>query len=159
MGLFNRHRKFTLGAPVQGRLVPLKSVKHAVYASNQYGVGFAVEPDCDQVVSPIAGMIVSYFPTKHAVGIRADKLEVLVHMGIDTVELNGNPFETLVKVGDHVDVNTPLSRMDLAQIYQAGKAATTMVVVVNAGEHVKALHVPDSGVVTAGETVGQVVEV
>jgi len=159
MGLFNHHRKLTLGSPVQGRLIPLKAVKDAVYASDQYGVGFAVEPDAEQVVSPIAGTIVSYFPTKHAIGIQADKLEVLVHMGIDTVDLNGNPFETLVKVGDHVEVNTPLSRMDLAQIRRAGKATTTMVVVVNAGKSVRRLRVPATGNVTAGERVGQVVEV
>ncbi|MFC6202897.1 PTS glucose transporter subunit IIA [Lactiplantibacillus nangangensis] len=159
MGLFNQRKKLTLVAPTNGQLMALKDVSDVVYARGPYGIGFAVEPTSNQVVSPIAGTISSYFPTKHAIGIQADKLEVLIHMGIDTVELNGNPFQTLVKVGDQVEVGTPLSIMDLAAIRKAGKATTTMVVVINAKDQVKRLRVPATGKVTVGEELGKVVEV
>lgn len=155
---FKNRKKFTLVSPSDGEIRPLKSIPDVIYASSVYGVGFAVEPTSDVIVSPVDGTVTSYFPTKHAVGITADKLQVLIHMGIDTVDLNGNPFETLVKVGDHVSVNTPISIMDRAAIKRAGKATTTMVVVVNAHQAVKDLHVPVMGVVTAGEPVGAVLE-
>lgn len=132
MWWFNNGKKKQLVAPADGQLIPLAAVKDVIYSSNVYGVGFAVEPTSDEVVSPINGTVTSYFPTKHAIGITADKLQVLIHMGIDTVDLNGNPFQTLVKVGDRVTVNMPISIMDRHQIKRAGKQTTTMVVVVNA---------------------------
>jgi len=96
------------------------------------GDGFAVEPSHNDIVSPVAGTISTVFPTKHAIGITTDEgLEVLVHMGLDTVELNGEPFEMLVKAGEKVEPNTPLAIMDLDKVKAGGKGTTIVIVYTN----------------------------
>ena len=84
-----------------------------VFAGKMMGDGFAVIPSSGVITSPVKGEVVNVFPTLHAVGIQTSGgLEVLVHMGIDTVELKGGPFETTVTVGQKVDENTVLSTVD-----------------------------------------------
>lgn len=154
MGLFSRSKKLTFVAPANGRLVPLTAVKDDVFASGAMGAGYAVEPSDDQIVSPVAGTISSLFPTKHAIGIQAGKLEVLVHMGIDTVDLNGAPFENLVKQGDTVAVGTPISHMNIKAVRAAGKPVTTMVLLTNSTDQTKSFDLSADGEVVSGETVG-----
>ena len=96
------------------------------------GDGFAVYPSEKTVVSPVDGTVVSTFPTKHAIGLKTDNgLEVLVHMGIDTVELNGEGFEVFVKEGQEVKAGDKLAEMAIDSIKAAGKDTAIMVVFTN----------------------------
>ncbi|ADV66202.1 glucose-specific PTS transporter subunit IIBC [Deinococcus maricopensis] len=103
---------FTL--PLAGRVVPLADVPDPVFSGKMMGDGFAIDPSSGEVVAPVSGEVVTLFPTGHAVGLRADNgLEVLVHVGIDTVRLGGEGFTALVRQGDRVHAGQPLLRADL----------------------------------------------
>ncbi len=88
-------------APVEGTIVPLKNVKDQVFASGAMGKGIAVVPSSDIVKAPIAGTVSALYPTGHAIGITSNNgIEVLIHIGINTVKLNGKHFKKLVKQND-----------------------------------------------------------
>ena len=96
------------------------------------GEGFAINSTDGTVFSPVAGTVTTVFPSKHAIGIKTSNgVEVLVHMGIDTVALNGQGFEVFVKVGDQVSVETKLAQMDLEYIRSQGKETMIIVVITN----------------------------
>jgi PTS system N-acetylglucosamine-specific IIC component len=93
------------------------------------GDGFAIEPSDDMILAPVDGEITMVAATKHAIGITTPAgHEVLVHMGINTVELNGEPFDVKVQVGDTVKHGDSLATMDIAAVRAAGKLATTMTI-------------------------------
>ncbi|MFC7055599.1 PTS glucose transporter subunit IIA [Enterococcus alcedinis] len=103
-----------------------------VFSTNIMGEGFALRPTTNQVYSPVNGEIVSIFETKHAIGILTKTgAEVLVHMGLDTVELKGEPFTVHVKVGQIVTPQTLLAEMDIAKVKAAGKETDIVVVMTN----------------------------
>lgn len=137
MGLFGFNSKTDFYAPVSGKLVDLKDVSDEVFASGAMGKGYGVIPDDTNIYSPVKGEVSQLFPTKHAVGLQCGKMEVLVHIGIDTVDLNGKPFETLVKVGDKVDNNTVLVKTNFEQIKKAQKDPVTLVLITNTNEVLK----------------------
>lgn len=137
MGLFNFKNKTEFYAPVKGKLVDLKDVSDEVFASGAMGKGYGVVPEESAIYSPVKGTVSQLFPTKHAVGLQCGKMEVLIHIGIDTVDLKGAPFETLVKVGDKVDNNSILVKADFDQIKKAGKDPVTMVLITNSNDVVK----------------------
>lgn len=137
MSLFKFKGKTKFYAPVAGKLVDLKDVSDEVFASGAMGKGYAVVPDDEAIYSPVKGKVSQLFPTKHAVGLQCGKMEVLIHIGIDTVDLKGAPFETLVKVGDEVDNNSILVKTDFDQIKKAGKDTVTMVLITNSKDVVK----------------------
>lgn len=119
-------------APVAGRVLALADVQDPVFATATMGPGFAIQPTDGRVVTPVSGRVTVVATTKHAVGlVTASGLEVLVHMGIDTVELNGAPFVCHVQVGDTVQAGEVLAEMDLAALQRAQKLATVIVVVTN----------------------------
>ncbi|WMB62453.1 glucose PTS transporter subunit IIA [Lactiplantibacillus pentosus] len=119
-------------APVAGRVLALADVQDPVFATATMGPGFAIQPTDGRVVAPVSGRVTVVAATKHAVGlVTASGLEVLVHMGIDTVELNGAPFVCHVQVGDTVQAGEVLAEMDLAALQRAQKIATVIVVVTN----------------------------
>ncbi len=119
-------------APVAGRVLALADVQDPVFATATMGPGFAIQPTDGRVVAPVSGRVTVVAATKHAVGlVTASGLEVLVHMGIDTVELNGAPFVCHVQVGDTVQAGEVLAEMDLAALQRAQKLATVIVVVAN----------------------------
>ncbi|WP_457951658.1 glucose PTS transporter subunit IIA [Lactiplantibacillus pentosus] len=119
-------------APVAGRVLALADVQDPVFATATMGPGFAIQPTDERVVAPVSGRVTVVATTKHAVGlVTASGLEVLVHMGIDTVELNGAPFVCHVQVGDTVQAGEVLAEMDLAALQRAQKLATVIVVVTN----------------------------
>lgn len=119
-------------APVAGRVLALADVQDPVFATAAMGPGFAIQPTDGRVVAPVSGRVTVVAATKHAVGlVTASGLEVLVHMGIDTVELNGAPFVCHVQVGDTVQAGEVLAEMDLAALQRAQKLATVIVVVTN----------------------------
>lgn len=119
-------------ATLAGTMVAITDVPDPVFASKAMGNGFAVAPSADDVVAPCAGTVIMVAKTAHAFGIRTDEgLEILVHMGIDTVELEGAPFSMNVEVDERVEAGQPLGRMDLAAVEAAGKSTMTMVIFLN----------------------------
>ena len=125
--LFRRNKNEDYVAFMSGEVIPLEEVADKVFAEKMMGDGYAIEPDDGHVVSPMDGEVTVVFPTGHAYGItHKDGIEILIHLGIDTVELNGLGFESRVKVGDKVKAGAALGYMDLAVIKEAGKPITSM---------------------------------
>lgn len=121
-----------LGAPLEGRVMPLAEVPDAAFASGALGNGVGIEPSGDTVVAPADGLILTVQKTGHAVGLRLDSgVELLIHIGVDTVQMNGEGFEVLVEKRQQVTAGTPLIRFDTAKIAEAGFSAVTPVLVVN----------------------------
>ena len=117
----------------EGEVIELEKVQDPVFSQKMMGDGFAVEPANGQIVSPVAGKVTSVFPTKHALGLVTESgLEVLVHIGLDTVSLEGKPFEVKVEEGQTVSAGDLLVEADLDAIREAGRATSTVVVFTNA---------------------------
>lgn len=122
--------------PLKGTSLPLDQVDDPVFSSGAMGQGVAVEPSEGLLVAPADGEINLLAATKHAVGLKTVQgAELLMHVGLDTVELEGKPFHAKVAVGDQVKQGDTLLEIDLAAIKAAGKATTTPVIVTNAGDY------------------------
>lgn len=135
-----RKREEVIVSPLTGNVRSLENVPDPVFAQKMMGDGFAIEPTDGVVVSPIHGEVVQVFPTKHAVGLRSDQgLEILIHVGIDTVHMQGEGFEAYVKVGDRVKAGDLLLSFDLTLVQQKAKSSLTPVVITN-GEVVNECH-------------------
>lgn len=134
-------------SPLTGRVIPLEQVEDPVFSQGSMGGGVAIEPTSDLVSSPIDGKVVMVFPTKHAIGLKSDDgLEVLIHVGMDTVQLKGEGFETKVAKGDRVSVGTPLLRFDPHVITEAGYSLVTPVIVTNTTDYAEILPYPQDRV-------------
>lgn len=143
-------------APANGELIPIDRVEDEVFSQKMMGEGFAVIPENGVIVSPVEGTVVSVFPTKHAIGMKTkDGIEVLLHMGIDTVDLAGAAFDIKVQEGDHVKAGKIVASADLAKIQEAGKA-TTMIVVFTNGDKIENYHYDKVGLVSRGEAIGTI---
>lgn len=134
MGLFNfkkaKYDSKVLYAPTDGEYVALEKVEDNVFSQKIMGDGFAIEPNNGTFVSPISGELATVFPTKHAYGIKTDDgKEVLIHIGIDTVSLNGLGFDVKVKQGQKVKTGDVLVKVDLEAVKKAGYPITTMVII------------------------------
>lgn len=141
--------KGTFVAPMAGTIMPIEQVPDEAFSQKMMGNGFAVEPEDGVVAAPVSGSVETVFPTGHAVGLKADDgTEILIHLGIDTVELKGKGFEVLVKEGDHVKPGDILVKMNLAEIRKTGKS-TVSPVVFTGDEQVTLLK---TGKVSRGET-------
>ena len=117
---------------VQGLAKNLDNVSDPVFSKRMLGDGVAVEPSNSRIFSPVDGKIIMFFETKHAVGIRAeDGAELLLHIGIDTVELNGKPFKERVKIGDSVSRGDLLLEVDFPMIKKSGYDTTVMLIATN----------------------------
>lgn len=148
--------KKNLYAVANGRVVPVTEVADPVFSQKMMGDGYAVIPTDGEIYSPVEGKVLSVFPTKHAVGIQLDNgLEILLHMGLDTVELNGKPFDTHVKEGDVLTASTHVATCDLDALAEAGKD-NAMVVVVTNMDKVQEFELTASGEVTAQSVIGTV---
>jgi len=132
----------TIVAPLAGRVVDLADVPDRMFASKVMGDGFGLVPDGDEVAAPASGTIAMVAHTGHAFGLMTDDgVEILVHMGIDTVELNGAPFALTIAQGDTVRAGQPIGTMNRALVESSGKSTTTMVIFTNLaarGGHVTA---------------------
>lgn len=125
-------------SPIKGRVIPLAQVEDPTFAQEILGKGVAVIPDTGLVVSPVNGVIDHLFETKHAVGIKSeDGAEILIHIGMDTVNLKGKHFKTFVKQGERVEVGTPLIEFDIEGIEQEGYDITTPIVITNSEQYGK----------------------
>ncbi|MFH0492371.1 glucose PTS transporter subunit IIA, partial [Lactiplantibacillus plantarum] len=115
-----------------GQYVDIENVDDDTFAKKMLGDGFAIDPADGTITAPVDGTVSTVFPTKHAIGFKTDSgLEILLHMGIDTVELNGAPFEVLVQTDQPVHHGEVVAKADLAAIKAAGKATTMMVIITN----------------------------
>ncbi|WP_208560017.1 beta-glucoside-specific PTS transporter subunit IIABC [Marinilactibacillus kalidii] len=124
-----------LGAPVEGKLIPLNDVEDEVFASGAMGKGFAILPSKGEVVAPDDCTVTAFAPTMHAIGLTLDNgLEVLIHVGIDTVELNGQYFRKFVTIGDRLNKGDKILEFDIDAIHSKGYDMTTPVVVTNTNE-------------------------
>ena len=138
-------------APFSGTLVPLSEVPDETFASGVLGEGIAIEPSDGLFCSPVDGTVETIAETKHAIGFAADNgLEILVHVGLETVSLNGEGFEILVKEGDRVKAGQPVAKADLALIRERGLKTITSLVLTGGADDME-LHCAE-GLAAAGKT-------
>ena len=144
-------RSIVVTAPFSGTLVPLSEVPDETFASGVLGEGIAVEPSDGLFCSPVDGTVETIAETKHAIGFAADNgLEILVHVGLETVSLNGEGFEILVKEGDRVKAGQPVAKADLALIRERGLKTITSIVLTGGADDME-LNCAE-GIATAGKT-------
>lgn len=124
-----------LYSPLSGNAVSLEKVPDPVFSEKMMGDGLAIEPTEGIAVSPVDGEIIQVFPTKHAIGIRAKNgAEILIHIGLETVSLNGEGFETFVSEGDKVKVGDKLVSFDLEIIRTKAKSTVTPIIITNSDQ-------------------------
>ena len=139
-----------------GQVIPITEVKDPVFSQKMMGDGYAIEPTNGSIYAPVTGLVTSVFPTKHAIGLLSDKgLEVLVHVGLDTVALNGAPFSAKVTDGQRVTSGDLLLVADLEAIRSAGRETTTVVAFTNTAE-IKSVTLEKLGQVTKDSQIVQV---
>ncbi|MBT2647663.1 PTS transporter subunit EIIC [Bacillus sp. ISL-34] len=121
--------------PIEGTVLPIEQVPDQVFAMKMMGDGFAIEPVNGKLVSPIDGEVLSIFPTNHALGLKMDNgLEILIHVGLDTVKLNGEGFTPLVQEGQRITKGTPLLEIDLDFIKRNAPSTVTPIIFTNLPE-------------------------
>ena len=142
-----------LVSPLDGELLPLSEVKDEVFSSGVMGEGVAIEPSQGVLHAPANGRVVMTFPTGHAIGMKTkDGAEILMHIGMDTVNLQGKGFETLVDKGDEVKAGDELVNFDIDEIHSAGYIVTTSIVVTNSKDYEK-VSVVRQGEVKVGQEI------
>ena len=141
----------TVYAPMTGKVKDLSEVEDEVFSSGMLGNGIAIEPTNGQVNSPVDGIVTTVFPTKHAIGVTSDDgVEILIHIGMDTVELNGEGFESFVKQNERVKKGDLLIRVNLDKIKAAGLSMITPIVVTNSNSY-KAISIDAKNTVDKGQ--------
>lgn len=144
-----------LAAPATGTAIALSEAEDQAFSTGILGPGIAVRPTCGEVVSPVTGTVVSAMP--HAYGLRTDSgVEVLVHVGVDTVGLDGRHFTPHVAQGQRVTASAPLVGVDLAEVAAAGYPTTVILVVTNAAD-LRGIDPGAAGPVQAGQPLVTVV--
>lgn len=127
-------------SPIEGEIIPITEVNDQVFASKMMGEGFAVLPSNGTIKAPISGIVKIIAPTKHAIGIVTDDgMELLLHLGIDTVELNGAPFNLTIKEGEMIQQGQVIGTIDLKRIEENDKDATVMVVITDSKKTIAGL--------------------
>lgn len=133
------HKKVSdeiVSAPVSGRSIPLEEVKDEVFASGSMGKGGAIIPEEGLIKSPVSGKVSSVFPTRHSIMLSSDKgADILIHIGINTVNRCGKGFESLVCEGQHVDKGQSLTKFDLHELQNAGYDMTTSIIITNSDDY------------------------
>ncbi|MGN1390787.1 MAG: glucose PTS transporter subunit IIA, partial [Sharpea porci] len=144
-------------SPVAGKVINLKELKDAAFAEGALGTGLGILPTDGHFYAPINGTVTTLFPTLHAIGITSDSgVEVLIHIGLDTVQLEGKGFTAHVKQGDHVTVGQPLVDVDFNAVKTAGYETQTPVVITNTRDLLDVLPVGE-GNVTAGDEIIKII--
>lgn len=152
MGLFNK--KSIVYSPVNGTVKSIEKVNDEMFSTKALGDGFAVEPVDGTIVAPIDGTVMSIFPTKHAISLKTKQgLEVLIHIGIDTVELNGSDFTIKVEEGEKVTAETVLAEVDFNFLESKGKDTDVMVIFTNLDKKVLEL---EEGQSSSGKEIGMI---
>ncbi|MBO0452628.1 PTS sugar transporter subunit IIA [Candidatus Enterococcus murrayae] len=126
---FKKKKETIVTQPVEGKLLALSEVADPVFSQGVMGIGFAVQPSNGKILSPVNGVVESVFPTKHAITLKSETgIDVLVHIGIDTVELNGEGIQPRVSVGEKVTNRTQIAEVDLEKLAKADKASDIIIV-------------------------------
>ena len=134
--VFDKNRIQQVISPLKGAVIPLNQVEDAAFSSEVMGKGIAIEPSEGKVVSPVNGVVTTLFKTKHAVGITSDNgVEILIHVGMDTVKLDGKHFTAHINQGDTVKAGDLLVEFDIAKIKEAGCEVTTPVIITNSADY------------------------
>ena len=142
-----------IASPLSGNVIPLEQVADGVFSEKMVGDGFAVEPADNQVYAPADCEVMTVFGTKHAIGLTTtDGVELLIHLGIDTVQMNGAPFTIEVKEGDKLKKGDKIGSFDEKMIVEAGYRTVTPVVVTNSDAYAS-FTLQKTGKVSAGDDV------
>lgn len=151
------HKKVSdeiVSAPVSGRSIPLEEVKDEVFASGSMGKGGAIIPEEGLIKSPVSGKVSSVFPTRHSIMLSSDKgADILIHIGINTVNRCGKGFESLVCEGQHVDKGQSLTKFDLHELQNAGYDMTTSIIITNSDDY-KGVELALGDIVTGQKFIG-----
>lgn len=151
-----KEKKEGIYALATGTVIPLSEVPDEVFSMGMMGQGLAIQPKEGTIYAPMAAKVKSVFPTKHALGLEtASGIEILLHFGIDTVELKGAPFEIFVQEGQEVNVGDKLATMDLAQLATANTDSDLMMIFTNA-EQYQNLDITHYGAVEAKAEIGSI---
>lgn len=133
------HRE-DIKSPLEGNVIPLHEVSDAAFAGGELGSGVAIIPTLGKVVAPFDGTVVALYPTKHAIGVISENgCQVLIHIGIDTVKLEGKYYEAHVTKGDHVKTGDLLITFDMEAILQEGYSLETPIIVTNTADYLDVL--------------------
>ncbi|MBE3591778.1 MAG: PTS glucose transporter subunit IIA [Thermoanaerobacter sp.] len=129
--IFKKKKYVDIYSPINGRLLKIEDVPDPVFSQKMVGDGVALEPKEGIVYSPVNGTIIQLFPTKHALGIKTEEgLEVLIHIGMDTVEMKGNGFESFVSEGEKVKVGDKLIKFDM-ELVKKEHPLTSPIIITN----------------------------
>jgi glucose-specific phosphotransferase system IIA component len=132
LSFLKRDKIFEILAPVTGKILPIEKVPDKVFAEKMVGDGIAIEPSEGKILSPVDGTVVTIFPTNHAIGLTTKEgMEILIHIGLDTVELEGKGFKRLVEQNSKVKKGDPLMEFDIDVIKENGKSIITPVIITN----------------------------
>lgn len=154
----NEQLEVSLSAPVSGKLVKLVDVPDPVFSGGMMGYGVAIEPSHSTINSPVEGKVTMIAPTKHAIGIDTlDGAEILIHIGLETVELKGEGFEVQVSEGDSIKIGTPLVKFDKEAIVEKSYNTITPVIVTNSAEFSEIMPV-DATDVEEGQTILNIIK-
>jgi len=159
LGGFKMFKKFlkrkealTWKVPFKGTIKPITEAPDPVFAQKIMGDGFCIDPEEGAMFSPVKGVVSSIFPTKHAIGITSEnENEIILHVGVDTVNLNGEGFELYVSEGDTVNAGDKILEVDIERIKDKVPSLTTVVAITNIGE--KTVELSKFGAVTEGESI------
>lgn len=142
--IMSENNEIAILAPANGKVIALSKTSDPIFSKGAMGQGFGLTPSDGEVVAPVSGKVSMIADTKHAVGITTDDgLEVLVHMGVDTVGLKGEPFEILIKDGQTVEAGQDIATMDLKFINDKGLDTTIMVLITNSNDKLDGLDVSE----------------
>lgn len=149
-------RPGTIYAPIAGKYIPLAEIPDNIFAEGCLGKGCGIEPKKGEAAAPVNGVVSIVAETKHAIGITSEEgIELLLHVGMDTVALNGKGFSVLVETGENVAAGQPIMKFDIGQITELGYSVTTALVITNSDEYSE-IHMNTGKVYDTAEEVGNV---
>lgn len=147
---------YKLHAVADGKLISISEVSDFTFASKMLGNGYAIIPDNGIITSPIAGAITHIFPTNHVIGIQNDKLDILVHLGIGTVDLKGSAFENSLFEGQVVYPNSIISEVNLELIKENNMSSEMIVIFINKKTSILSFDLIAKGPVKRGQHIGYI---
>lgn len=152
LNFFKKNKTIELVSPITGNILPMEEVPDKVFSDKMMGDGLAIEPSEGKILSPVDGTIVTIFPTNHAIGLESKEgLEILIHIGLDTVELQGEGFNRIIEEGQKVKKGDLLMEFDIEKIQVAGKSTITPIVITNM-DKIQTIE-KNSGAVVAGSEI------
>ncbi|QQK74748.1 PTS glucose transporter subunit IIA [Salicibibacter cibarius] len=142
----------TIVAPMSGKVIKLEDVPDPTFSEKMMGDGVAIEPSDGKVLAPVKGKVVQIFPTKHAVGIETEQgVELLIHIGLETVSMDGDGFEGHVEENDKVKPGTPLVTFDMEKVQEKAASTISPIIITN-GQDKDQMELSNETEVEAGKT-------